>query len=177
MRRWAPAAVALLLAGCGYRFAVGEAGLPPGVERVHVPVFENRSTDAEAGAIFASALAEALAREGRAAGPGAPARVEGTVLSLEARPVAVRPDGRRDATVYRAEATLRLSVVEAGSVLCTRDLVGAEEYLPAGDPLGIEASRRQAIRRLAERLMRSAAGRLCPVARRPEIATVPPEGS
>ena len=103
--------------------------------------------------------------------------MEGTVLGIDARPVAVRPDGRRDATVYRVEATLRLSVVRQGAILCTRDLVGAEDYLPAGDPLGIEGSRRQAIRRLAERMMRSAAPRLCPVVGIPEVASVSNDAS
>lgn len=153
---------AALAAGCGYRFAVGGPGLPDGVDRVHVQVFENRSTDAEAGAIFAEALAEALARAGHVGGADALARVEGTVLSIDSAPAATGPDGR-GVGIYRIGARLRLALVQGGQTRCVRELDGAEDFLPTADLLGIEASRRQALRRLAERLMESAASQLCPV--------------
>ncbi|WP_373049382.1 LPS assembly lipoprotein LptE [Vulgatibacter sp.] len=164
MRRGLLGAVALAaaLAGCGYRFAVGGPGLPDGVGQVHVPVFANRSTDAEAGAIFAEAMAEALARSGHAGGPSAPARLEGTVLSTASRPAATGPDGR-DTGLYRLEARLRVELLRQGQLLCVREIAGGEDYLPAADLLGIEASRRQALRRLAGRLMESASVELCAV--------------
>lgn len=158
----AAAFVAAALCGCGYRFATGGAALPDGISRVYVPVFENRSTDAEAGALFAEALAASLARQGKAGGPGAPAQVVGTVLSISAAPAATGPRGR-DVGVYRLAADLRLRLVRGGQVLCEREFSGGEDYLPGTDLLGTEGSRRQATRRLAERLMRSASAELCPV--------------
>ena len=156
------ALAAAALGGCGYGFAVGGPGLPAGVERVYVPVFENRSTEAEAGALFAEALAHALASAGHIGGAEAPARVEGTVLSVDAAPAATGPDGR-GVGIYRIAATVRLSLVDQGQVRCVREIEGAEDFLPTADLLGIEASRRQALRRLAERLMHGASASLCPV--------------
>jgi len=59
------AALPLLLAGCGYGFAVGGPALPSGVGRVYVPVFVNRSVEPDAGALFAEALAASLGQVGR----------------------------------------------------------------------------------------------------------------
>lgn len=158
-------ALGLLLAsagvGCGYRFAVGESGIPAAVGAVYVPVFANRSTEAEAGAIFSEALAENLARRGRLAGSGAPARIEGEVLSIVSEPAATGPDGR-GVGVYRLRARLRIGLVDQGQVVCTREFAAGEDYLPAVDLLSLEASRRQAVRRLAARMMAEAGYGLCP---------------
>src|SRR5256885_16645037 len=73
-------ALALVLAGgCGYQFANHGQPLPPGAESVFVAPFENRTGDAEAGALVAAAVRDELARRGREGGAGAPARVEGEV--------------------------------------------------------------------------------------------------
>lgn len=156
------AAASVAIAACGYGFAVGGATLPEGVERVWVPVFANGSTDAEAGALFAEALAAALARAGRDGGPGASARAEGRVVRVEARPAATGPDGR-DVGMYRVAAEVEIRLVREGRTLCVRRFAGEEDFLPTVDLLGIEASRRQALRRLADRLMARAADSLCPV--------------
>jgi hypothetical protein len=88
--------------------------------------------------------------------------VQGTVASISAAPAATRGDGT-GVGVYRLAATLRLRLVRDGQVLCDREFTGGEDYLPGTDLLGTEAARRQAIRRLAERLMGSASAELCPV--------------
>lgn len=157
----AGALLAALATGCGYRFAVGGPGLPGGVASVYVPVFANRSADAEAGAIFAQALADSLAQAGRLAGPSASARIDGEVLSVSTNPAATRADGT-GVSVYRLHAALRLSLVQNGRTLCVREVAGSEDYLPAPDLLGIEASRREAVLRLARKLMDGAEHELCP---------------
>lgn len=150
----------LAASGCGYRFAVGEAGLPPGIGAVYVPVFDNRSSEGEAGAIFAEAMADALAREGKAAGPQAPARLEGTVISLTSTPVATQRDGT-GVGMYQLRARLQLRLLEGETVRCTREIEGGEDYLPSVHLLGLDAARGQAMRRLATRLMEQAARNLC----------------
>jgi len=157
---WLPAL--LLASGCGYGFAVGGPGFPEGIPAAFVPVFANRSSEPEAGAFFAEALAESLARDGRAAGPLAPARIEGEILSLIASPAATMNDGR-GVGIYRLTGTVRLVLVKEGIERCRREFTGAEDYLPAEDLLGLDASRRLAVRRLAERMMRSAGRELCPL--------------
>lgn len=127
-----------------------------------VPVFANRSSEPEAGAFFSEALAETLAREGRAAGPSSPARIEGEILSLIASPAATNKEGR-GVGIYRLIGTVRLVLVQNGRERCRREFTGAEDYLPAEDLLGLDASRRLAVRRLAERMMRTAGRELCPL--------------
>lgn len=146
--------------GCGYRFAVGELGLPPGVGAVYVPVFENRSSEGEAGAMFAEALADAFAKSGRAGGPQARAAVEGAVLSVISSPVATQRDGK-GVGIYQVRARLRLRLVEGSQALCTKEFEGGEDYLPSVHLLELDAARSQALRRLATRLMEQASRNLC----------------
>ena len=71
--------LACALGGCGYS-AHGSAGrLPHGAEQIFVRPLEDRTTDADAGALVAAALRRELARRGADAGPDAPARIEGAV--------------------------------------------------------------------------------------------------
>lgn len=147
--------------GCGYRFAVGESGIPESVGAVYVPVFANRSTDSEAGAIFSGVLAETLARRGRLAGAASPARIDGEVISIVSEPAATGPDGR-GVGVYRLRARVRLVLRDQGQTVCTREFAAGEDYLPAVDLLSLEASRRQAVRRLAQHMMSEAESSLCP---------------
>lgn len=152
---------ASLFLGCGYRFSVGGPSFPEGIASVYVPVFENRSSEPEAGALFADALSESLARDGKAGGPLAPARIEGVVVSLSSAPAATQRDGQ-GVGVYRVVGRLLLRLSRDGTTLCAREVQSSEDYLPSQNLLGLDASRRQAIRRLARRMMESAARDLCP---------------
>lgn len=152
--------VALTATGCGYAFATGGAPLPEGVQAVYVPVFLNRSSEAEAGAIFADALAEMLAREGKVGGPSAAARVEGEILSLTTSPEATTREGS-GVGLYRVSGRVRLTLLRDGRAVCTRELRGTEEYIPSVNLSTLEASRREGVRRLANRMMRDAARRIC----------------
>ncbi len=161
MRALTLAVLLLASSACGYRFAVGGPGFPDELGAVYVPVFGNRSSEAEAGAIFAGALAESLAREGRAAGAQSPARLEGEVLSLVASPAATTKDGS-GVGIYRLSAVVRLVLRKDGAELCRREFAASEDFLPSQDLLGLDASRREAVRRLADRMMGSASRSLCP---------------
>ncbi|AKU90591.1 LPS assembly lipoprotein LptE [Vulgatibacter incomptus] len=153
--------LALAIGGCGYQFAVGGPGFPDDIRAVYVPVFANRTSEPEAGAIFSEALAETLARAGRTAGPAAPARVDGEIVSMIAAPAATTRDGT-GVGIYRLSAVVRLSLVRDGAELCRRELAGSEDYLPATNLQALEASRREAVRRLAATMMASAGRELCP---------------
>lgn len=152
MRRASCLLALLGLAACGYRFSVGEAALPRGIGAVYVPVFENRSSEPEAGVIFAEALAETFARSGEAGGPSSPAKVEGEIVSLVSSPAATQRDGR-GVGVYRVRAKVRLRLLHQGALVCSREVEEGEDYLPSQTLLGLDASRRQAVRRLASRMM------------------------
>lgn len=159
---WA-AVLAAALAGCGYRFAVGGTGLPPGTGQVHVPVFENRSGEPEAGALFAKALGDSLAARGRLGGIGAGSRIEGVVVSVGAKPFlphATKPD-LLGPSLYTIEALVRLTLVKDGEVACSREIYLTDTYLPSSDLLGLETNRGEALRRLATAMMSGAENRIC----------------
>ena len=132
-------AVGLLLAcalgGCGYS-AHGSAGrLPRGAEQIFVRPLEDRTTDADAGALVAAALRRELARRGADAGPDAPARIEGAVERVTFG--APGPNG----ALYRL--TLVVSTTQ-------RD----EDWLAGQDPLESEGRRRLALRHAADEAAR-----------------------
>ncbi len=147
-------AALLALAGCGYSVAAGAGRMPAGAERVRVEPFENRTTDAEAGALVTAALRDELARRGTLASGEAPAVLEGAVERSAAAPSSP------------AAATLRLTLVVAaslragGRVLAEARVQREEDYLGATDALETEGRRRVALRRAAREAARLIAERL-----------------
>ena len=142
MRR--AAAAALALAGCGYAFTSGTSRLPAGAEQVHVRPLQNRSADAEAGALVASALRRELARRGADAGSGAPASIDGEVEEVQAAPAAA------GAGVWRLTLAVKIRLLAGGRTLAEREARRSEDYLAGVDPLESEGRRRVALRRAAE---------------------------
>ncbi len=137
-------AAALLLSGCGYAFSAQAGRMPAGAERIHVPPFENRTTDAEVGALVASALRQELARRGALGDAGAPARIEGVALS-----VSFAPSSFGSATSHLA-LVVSAKLVAAGRTLAEQRVQRDEDYLGAVDALENEGRRRVALRRAAE---------------------------
>jgi hypothetical protein len=148
-------ALALALGGCGYRFTLRGVGEP-----VYVPVFENNTTEAGAGALVAEALRRELAVRGIEGGEAAPRRIEGEVVQVEFRPGALTAAARP--ATYIVSLTLRARG-SGKSFSLDRTISGTEEYLTDQDnpdPLAWEAARRAALARLAARLMQAFAAEL-----------------
>jgi hypothetical protein len=57
-------AASLCLASCGYHFSGEGAGPKPGLTCIAIPVFENKTSEPNAGALFAGALREEFMRKG-----------------------------------------------------------------------------------------------------------------
>ncbi len=57
-------AMSLCLASCGYHFSGEGQGPKPGLRYIAIPVFENRTSEPNAGAIFAGALRQEFMRKG-----------------------------------------------------------------------------------------------------------------
>jgi hypothetical protein len=57
-------AMSLCLASCGYHFSGEGDGPKPGLRCIAIPVFENKTTEPDAGAIFAGALRQEFMRRG-----------------------------------------------------------------------------------------------------------------
>ncbi len=167
-----PAALAAsLAAGCGYRFTPQGGELPEGVRTLYVPVFRNLTAEPGVEGYFTSAFRRELARAGREGGEGSDAIAYGTVEEItEGSPIyanspAVPGEGppplpEPASMRVRAKASVRLE--RGGKTIAQVAVVGNEDYRPGGEVpvLHDEASRRMALRRLADALMRQALERL-----------------
>ena len=141
-------AALLALASCGYAFSSGASRFPPGAERVFVRPFENRTTDAEMGALVATAVRQELARRDADGTAGARARIEGAV---EASTFGLTvSSGGTSAITLAASARLLVD----GRVVAERRSSRTEEYLAGMDPLENEGRRRLALRRASESVAR-----------------------
>lgn len=146
MRRLAIALATVCLTGCGYGFSAGAGRLPAEAERVFVRPLENRTTDAEAGALVAAALRQELARRGADGESGAPARIEGTVLTSTFSP--------SSGTTYALTLQVEARLISGDRQLAETRKSRQEIYLAGTDPLESEGRRRTALRRAAAALAR-----------------------
>ena len=140
--------LACALAGCGYS-AHGSAGrLPRGAEQIFVRPLEDRTTDADAGALVAAALRRELARRGADAGPDAPARIEGAVERVTFG--APGPNG----ALYRLTLIVSTQLVVGGKRVAEQRTQRDEDWLAGQDPLESEGRRRLALRHAADEAAR-----------------------
>lgn len=139
--------LALLLAasaGCGYSLAAGSGRLPSGAQHVFVRPLENRTTDAEAGALVAAALRQELARRGADGSSGSAARIEGTIEDSSFSPLGLNPP------TYRLGLTVSARLFVGEKLLAEQRAARVEDWLSGLDPLESEGRRRLALRRAAE---------------------------
>lgn len=166
-----PAALAALLAtGCGYRFTPEGGDLPEGARTLYVPVFRNLTAEPGVEGCFTSAFRRELARAGREGGEGSDAIAYGTIEEISEGSViyANSPAIPGEASQLpgpasmgiRAKVSVRLE--KGGKTIARVVVAGSEDYRPGGEVpvLSDEASRRMALRRLADSLMRQALERL-----------------
>ena len=165
----AAAAAVLLLAGCGYRFTPDGGDLPGGIRTVFIPVFKNDTAEAGMGGWCTDALRTELGRRNKAGGEGSDGVVEGRILEVR-DPTAIYTtdaDGTVRRTSARVSGVVEIRLVNRAdaSAVRTFKVRGSEDYLVSSS-LGSkavmedDASRRQAIRRLCDNLMREASERL-----------------
>ena len=154
--------LAVLVSSCGYKFGRGPRGLK-GVQTVSIPPFEElRSFELSAGAVFAAALRRAVLETDAlelAPADAADAAVKGRLLRLRAAPIAY-PTGVDSGEIavgeYRLDASVDVTVRRRsdGRVLFReKRFSGTEEYLAGAEPIATTENRRQALERLARRLM------------------------
>lgn len=153
MPRAALGLAALALCACGYAVRAPGA-LPDEARQIFVRPFEDRTTDADAGALVAAALRRELARRGADGGPAAPARLEGAVEDVTFG--ASSPNG----AVYRLTLTVSARLVVNGRVASEQRTLRSEDWLAGQDPLESEGRRRLALRHAAEAAAREIVERL-----------------
>jgi hypothetical protein len=143
-RRAGAIALLLALSGCGYSLTAGDARMPREAQRVFVRPFENRTTDAEAGALVAAALRQELARRGAEGGTATSARIEGTVEDASYALVVPNPP------TYGLSLTVSARLLVGDELVAERRTARSEQWLSGFDPLENEGWRRVALRRAAE---------------------------
>jgi hypothetical protein len=140
--------LAVLFRACGYSAHGSTGRFPRGAEQIFVRPLEDRTTDAEAGALVAAALRRELARRGADGGPDAPARIEGAVERVTFG--APSPNN----ALYRLSLTVSTRLVVGGKLVAEQRTQRDEDWLAGQDPLESEGRRRLALRHAADEAAR-----------------------
>jgi len=150
----------LLFSACGYRFSAGGGHLPDGSRKLSIPIAQNLTSDASAGALLTTALRRQATRAGLSLSDSADVPVLFVrVLSISAIPRGVALAGgsfrtREQEVVVRIE--LELKNPEPWKVAIS----DRESYLSAPDLRGSEANRLLALERVLARLAQQGIERL-----------------
>jgi len=144
---------ALMLIGCGYRFAAGEYSVDPDIRTIFVDVFANKTSEAYAGNIFRTAFINRFVQSGRfklsSSRGEADAVCRGTIRSLQTSPLAYKASNL--AAEERLTITLEISLEEreSGRVIWSDgSFTGTGDYTVTS--VGVtEASRKNALVKLA----------------------------
>jgi hypothetical protein len=152
--------VCLWLAGCGYHFAGEGPGPKPGLEKIAIPVFENKSSEAELETLFAGALRhEFMVRGTYRIVPTAEAEAvfRGRIMRLYTTELAHRePEDTIETRIY-ITLDIRCVDTKTGAVLWQdNNLSEFSSFLQHRDPILAYQDRRRAeaiiARRVAERI-------------------------
>lgn len=145
-----------LLTSCGYRVGGRGDKLPPHVQVLGVPAFENRTNWMGAGQRLTGAVVRELIRRTSldviGGADGADALLEGTVLHVRSLPAVFDPQTGR-ASVIQIELRLKVELrdLRESKVLFTRsDYIFREEYEISSDLESFFEERNPALGRLAE---------------------------
>lgn len=149
--------VLLLFGGCGYRFA-GQGDLPSGIQRIYIPLLENRSGITGIETVFTNDLVYEFTRVSRpSARPvkdeeAADARLTGTIGPVAVKTITHR--GHQVALERRVTVTLSATIASLdGTVLWSVDnLTDDEAYPVSDDKLATEHNRREAIIEISRRM-------------------------
>jgi hypothetical protein len=161
LARSALAGIACLwLVGCGYHFAGEGPGPKPGLQKIAIPVFENKTSEAELETLFAGALRhEFMVRGSYRIVPAAEAEAvfRGRIIRLYTTELAhAAPEATIESRVYIV-LDVRCIDTKTGAVLWQdNNLLEFAAYLQSTDPIVAYEGRRRAeasiARKLAERI-------------------------
>lgn len=143
--------VALAAASCGYRFVGGEP-LPGGIQRIFVPMAQNRTAESGMESVVTNGLRREIIRRGLAVS----ADRAGADAALTA--AVIRASGDTITRQTTARALEREAVLTAVVVFSTADgtrslrITTSETYVVEPDPAATDRQRRLALEQAAERL-------------------------
>ncbi|MDY6825327.1 MAG: LPS assembly lipoprotein LptE [Thermodesulfobacteriota bacterium] len=141
-----------LLAGCGYQFA-GTGGMPGGIDRVNVAVFENRSGESGVESAFTNNLIYELTRRGGVSIVSADAangRITGTIRSITTDTVSHEETYVTAERRVRVVVDVRLVSADGRTLWAGTGIEGREVYAVAGSGYMTDENKKAAIERLSE---------------------------
>ncbi len=147
--------------GCGYRFSGEDA--PFGIQTLHVPILQNRTGETGIETIFTDDLIYEFTRNG--AMRLRDAESAGAVLTGEIDRVSFKTishKGYQVALERRVEVSMSLVLRDRnGKVLWAEEGISSQEEYPVSeDKLTTEYNRREAIKRISDRLAENVYNRL-----------------
>jgi hypothetical protein len=139
------ALVCLSFASCaGYRLG---SALPPGLEAIHVPVFENKTGEPQLESVTTSVTIQEFHRDGTlkvADAASADVRLEVVLTDFRLEPLRYERDDTRRTREYRLhiKANLVLKERKTDGVLLQKQVQGDSTFIPEGD---LTAAKRDAL--------------------------------
>ena len=154
--RWFVLFVFAAAGGCGYQLQGRGTPSEPGIQAVAIPIFGNRTAQTGIESEVTRALVEKFTSSRRIAvgsRSAADALLIGTVKSFATTSVAVT-SGTQVTTGYRAALTVEVTFQRTGDgkVLWKEEITEWRNYPVVSDLAATENNKREAIRRISERL-------------------------
>ena len=153
---WIVMAAVAAVSACGYRFSGGRE-LPAGVQRVHLVIFQNRTSESGVENDLAASLANSfttLGNKDMLAGSreDADAELNGVINSIEISTVSRRTETISAERRVVVTASARLISSDGRTLWRAESLSVSQAYRVAADSLETEADKRAAIRSAADLL-------------------------
>lgn len=107
----------LTFSACGYSLVGRGSSLPPGIENIHIPIFENRSTEPDLDTIVTSVVRNEFIRDGRLKvvdTPNADSVLRGVIQSYALRPLTY--DENNNVSEYSADLVVTIVHEDANGV-------------------------------------------------------------
>jgi hypothetical protein len=150
----------LWVTGCGYHFAGEGSGPKPGMQRIAIPVFENKTSEAELETLFAGALRHQFLLRGPfqvVSNNEAEAVFRGRIIRIETMDLAHRTALETIESRLLIAVDVRCIDAKTGAVLWQdNNLIQYSNYLQDSNPITAYENRRRAMaiiaRKIAERI-------------------------
>ncbi|MBW1847203.1 MAG: hypothetical protein JRJ27_08710 [Deltaproteobacteria bacterium] len=152
---WLLLILCLILSACGYRF-LGSGNLPGDVEKVHVGILKNSTSETGAENMFTNAIRYEFIRQNKNADKeAADGFLSGEIKSLSYKTITHKR--RHTSTERRVTAKVALELKDReGNILWYKVVSAREAYDVMDDKLSTEQNRKRAISELSERLAENA---------------------
>lgn len=148
---WVVLIFSFVISGCGYRF-LGSGSLPEGIEKVHVNILENSTSETGVENIFTNAIRYEFIRQKKSAvKEAADGVLSGEIKSLSYKTIT----HKKSHTSVERRVTVKVALNlkdRGGNTLWAKEVSAREAYDVNPDKLSTEQNRTQAISKLSERL-------------------------